>query len=189
MAISRSDVTAVVLCGGKSSRMGKDKARLDYKGESFLSHACESLSFCKDILLASGDKDYHAERVTAISDIYKDKGPLSGIYSAMKYSTTDYIFVLSVDLPLFTSSFGIKLLNEMTSSLEALVPITSDGRIHPLCAIYRCSVQDKALGLLEADNLKVINLLKEINTKYLDVGNCSELKNINTMDDYKRLVL
>lgn len=191
MAISPSDVTGVILCGGRSSRMGEDKALLNYKGESFLSHACHSLSFCHDIIIASGERDYSHLGCKCISteDIYKGKGPLAGIHAALKLCVTEYAFVLSVDLPLFTSSLGLGLLGEMDSSRDAVVPRTPDGRIHPLCAIYRTTVACTAERMLMENRLRVRDLLENIKTYFHDVGNVQDVINVNTKDDYKNLNL
>lgn len=191
MAISPSDVTGVILCGGRSSRMGEDKALLNYKGESFLFRACHSLSFCHDIIIASGERGYSHLGCKCIftEDIYKGKGPLAGIHAALKLCVTEYAFVLSVDLPLFSSAFGLDLLNEMKPVLDAVVPRTSDGHIHPLCAVYRTSVACTAERMLMENRLRVTDLLENIKTYFHDVGNVPYVINVNTKDDYKNLNL
>ena len=191
MAISHSDVTGIILSGGRSSRMGKDKALLDYMGKSFLAHAYEELSFCRDIIISCGENEYMplCGHCIVVKDIYRNKGPLSGIHAALQITQTEYAFVLSVDLPLFTSKFGLSILEEMDTAIDAVVPRTSDGRIHPLCALYRCSVSGIVGRLIAEDRLRVTDLLENIRTRFLDVGDVSDVVNVNTKEDYKNLDL
>lgn len=188
MAISPSDVTGVILCGGKSSRMGEDKALLLYDGKSFLSCASSSLSFSRDIIIASGEKDY-GTAYREVKDVYPGKGPLAGLHAALLLCKTEYAFVLSVDLPLFTSAFGLKILEEMDSSFDAVVPMTPEGRVHPLCALYRRSVSLIAERMLLDGRLRVVELLKNVRTRILDVPFVRDVVNVNTKEGYKNLIL
>jgi len=95
---------AVILCGGKSRRMGRDKAQLPWRGRTFLTHLLEELSEYEE-LLSSADHTFVSDAVPhcVVADIHPGCGPMGGIHAALCFCQSDALLALSCDLPLFRS--------------------------------------------------------------------------------------
>jgi molybdenum cofactor guanylyltransferase len=142
------DVTAFILAGGKSSRMGADKALLELKGRSLLQRALGLLRSLTPEVVIVGERSKFARFGTVVEDVFRERGPLGGIHAALAATATDLNLVLAVDLPFIDAAF-LKYLVKQARGTEAVViaPHSSDGW-QPLCAIYRRSflaVAEKSL--------------------------------------------
>ena len=103
--MSKKNITAIVLAGGKSSRMGSDKALLLYKNKTFLEHVvCAIKPLVDEILIISDNKDHQVNDCTTIPDLILNSGPIAGIYTGLKNSKTENNLVLSCDIPLVQTS-------------------------------------------------------------------------------------
>ena len=150
-----------VLGGGKSSRMGEDKAFLKIGEESFLERAIITLStICENrVKIVLGENQANLieklpPNIPYIFDIFENRGALGGIYTALKNCETKYAVILAVDLPLVTSE-AIKKLAEITLSNNkfiATVPRQLDGRLQPLSAIYLARYAVRPLEKLINEN-------------------------------------
>ena len=153
--------TGFVLAGGKSSRMGKDKAFLQIENETFLERAITTLStVCENrvkIVLSQNQTNLIEKlppNVSHIFDIFENRGALGGIYTALKNCETKYAVILAVDLPLVTPE-AIEKLAEITLSgnkFIATVPRQLDGRLQPLSAIYLARYAVRPLEKLINEN-------------------------------------
>ena len=92
-------ISAVILAGGESRRMGRDKAEIVFKDKRTIDIMAEKLRSFDEIFI-SADKTYEADGCKNISDIYKGKGPAAGILSALKEMKADALFVTACDMPL-----------------------------------------------------------------------------------------
>lgn len=139
-----------ILAGGKSRRMGKDKAFLNFGGETFAEHAISSLStICENVKIVLNDSEQQSRfqkvlpEVSIIFDVFKNRGALGGIHTALTDCETEFAVILACDLPLVDSSV-IGKLAEIAANADkmtaAIVPKQKDGRLQPLCAIYQKSV-------------------------------------------------
>ena len=150
-----------VLAGGKSLRMGEDKAFLQIENETFLERAIATLStVCENrvkIVLSQNQTNLIEKlppNVPYIFDIFENRGALGGIYTALKNCETKYAVILAVDLPLVTPE-AIKKLAEITLSdnkFIATVPRQLDGRLQPLSAIYLARYAVRPLEKLINEN-------------------------------------
>ena len=150
-----------VLAGGKSLRMGEDKAFLKLGEETFLERAITALStVCENrvkIVLSQNQTNLIEKlppNVSHIFDIFENRGALGGIYTALKNCETKYAVILAVDLPLVTPE-AIKKLAEITLSNNkfiATVPRQLDGRLQPLSAIYLARYAVRPLEKLINEN-------------------------------------
>ena len=185
------NVTGIILAGGKSQRMGADKGLLLYKGKPFISHVYDALKpiVGENIIVVSSNADYDALGYDRIEDLIADKGPVGGLYTALKQSKTKLNIVLSVDVPLVsTELLEWLLMNHHESFLMS--QIQSDEKASPLIAIY-----DRALRIplgehLAGNQLKLRTLIEEINHQTLEVPKKwkKEIQNINTKEDYQNLI-
>ena len=153
------DLIAVILAGGRSSRMGRDKALLELNEQKFIDHLVQELSgYGKVMISAAHQDDYAGYGVPVIADETKGIGPIEGIRQALRSSGSDYVFVCAVDTPFVRKEMMQYLAEFISSDYDAFV--FRDGN----------------------------RLLSRIRTKYVDIGtSCFDrkvLRNINTPDDY-----
>ena len=144
-----------VLTGGKSSRMGADKALLQFEGRTLLERAIDVLRrACKEFAIV-GDPARFGTVGKAIADVYSGCGPLAGIHAALQYSSAELNVVIAVDMP-FVSSELITFLQDAAETYDALVtvPRTSRG-LQPLCAVYRPAFAAVAEEALKAGKYKI----------------------------------
>jgi molybdopterin-guanine dinucleotide biosynthesis protein A len=138
----KSDITGIILAGGRSSRMGTDKGLLDLNGKAFITYSIDALSpFVSKILIISDNDAYDAFNVERVEDIIKDSGPLAGIFTGLNKSKTTYNLVLSCDIPLVQSNV-LNMLIEAQDDHHDIVQIESNGRAMPLIALYKNVVKE-----------------------------------------------
>ncbi|RIJ49359.1 molybdenum cofactor guanylyltransferase [Maribellus luteus] len=160
-------ITAIILTGGKSSRMGADKALLELDGKTLLSRAVDLCSkLCDEILISSDAEKHRVGSHRLVADEVKDCGPMGGIYSCLKESGNEWNFVLSVDAPFVAADF-IEFLKQETSDFDAVVPL-HDGKKEPLIAFYRKSILPQIEAKIGEGNYKLHFLLQEINTHFVE---------------------
>ncbi|MEO6120205.1 MAG: molybdenum cofactor guanylyltransferase, partial [Terriglobales bacterium] len=141
-------ITGFIIAGGKSSRMGTEKALLTVDGKTLIDHAiAQARVICEDILIA-GPKETFSAYGRIVTDVHKDCGPLGGIHAALGRSETTLNLMIAVDTPFVTKEFLVYLA-ETARSADAIVtlPRTAAG-LQPLCAIYRddfLPIAEKAL--------------------------------------------
>lgn len=133
-------ICGVILAGGKSSRMGKNKALLDINGKPVIEIIKSELSTCTDqvIIISNQPEEYQFLQVPIYSDRYPGEGPLAGIESALYHVDTEWFFITACDMP-FIQAEVFQYLYEQSSGYDAVVPIY-EGQIHPLSSLYHRSV-------------------------------------------------
>jgi molybdenum cofactor guanylyltransferase len=156
-----SHLAAFVLAGGKSSRMGTDKAFLEYRGRTLLSHALALAGSVSSEVRIVGSREKFGCNGAVVEDIFFGRGPLGGIHAALRASEADLNLVMAVDMPLLSQPFLQYLIERGRNSTATVTVPRTDGRRHPLCAVYRSSFATLAEDALQAGNNK-IDLLFEI---------------------------
>ena len=140
-----TDVDAYILIGGRSSRLGRDKAAVDLGGQTLAQRAYQTVSAAlpksRVTFVAANEAQFAIEAILAngrfIFDLIEGRGPLGGIHAALADTQAEWITVIACDYPFVTAEL-IKLLSEKISvSHGAVVPEQSDGRLQPLCGFYR----------------------------------------------------
>lgn len=179
------DKTAIIFAGGKSSRMGGDKALLPFGTFATLAeyqHYRLHQIFGRIYISTKEDKfDFVCER---IYDIYEESSPLVGLVSIFETIEEDEIFVLSVDAP-FVDSDTIARLYEVAldSSLDAIVAQSPQGK-QPLCAIYRRSILPLAQELLSQEQHRLNLLLQNAKTHFVHFDDERLFRNLNYPHEY-----
>ena len=149
-----TDVDAFILVGGKSSRLGTNKALAELDGKTLAGRAVETVRAAmpsSSVTVVAGSSTQFAigairNDVPFIFDLHEGRGPLGGLHAALAYTKTSWIFLLACDYP-FVSPELISLLGEMIRDDHGtVVPEQSDGRLQPLCAFYNVK---RALPLVE----------------------------------------
>lgn len=162
MGISK-DISAYVLCGGKSVRMQEEKGLVLYKGKPFIRWIIEAIMpITSNIILVTSNGDYSLVGLPMIEDIHADKGPVGGIYTALKHSKTQRNLILSCDVPKINTELLCKLTEESNTS-DSPVTFLSDGKNdYPLIGVYNKTALKTFADAISADKLKLCPLVNMI---------------------------
>ena len=191
-------VTAFVLAGGQSVRMGRDKASLVLAGRTLLTRAIEIARAAGGavFVIGSGASLQAVAReagVSTVEDAFAGQGPLAGIHAALKVSSTDLNFIMAVDMPFVTPGL-IQYLVQRAARTEALVVVPRTGKhLHPLCAVYRRAFAAIAEPALVAGNNKIDALFSSTAVEHVredELTNAgfvvSIFDNVNSPEDFAR---
>lgn len=159
-------MTAVVLAGGASRRMGADKASLDWHGRPLVDHVTARIApACTRVLIASGD-GRRLGRPGEIADAVTDAGPLGGLLAAMEAADTSLLAVVAVDLP-HADAGVLFALAAAIGEADAAVPLV-EGRLQPLHAVYRTACAGPLRGYLDAGGRAVMGFLDRLSVAEAD---------------------
>ena len=189
-----------ILCGGKSRRMGRDKAELMWQGSSLLDRVVREMENSGRELLISAANDAQRKmewdmpdctHVRIVPDVKQDCGPLGGIFSVLKAAHSDAVFFCAVDMPFVTEETAAYLEQFLSSDCDGVV--LADGeRVHPLCGIYRKSVLPLIEAQLNSGDYRVGRLLDSCRIRQVQLRlstlSSRTLWNLNTPEDYARAV-
>ena len=190
------DVEGFILVGGASSRMGADKSRLLIRGKTTVQLISETLRpIAGNISMVGSRAAASGEGLANIPDLHESWGPLGGIQAALQACKTEYCVVVACDLPFVTTALFQALLGSVDQrETEAVVPVQSDGRAQPLCAVYEKG------SCLPAAELSISNgehtpraMLDKVKTRFVGFGELAGLPgsehffiNLNRPEDYER---
>jgi molybdopterin-guanine dinucleotide biosynthesis protein A len=187
------NATAVVLTGGKSSRMGRPKALLPFENEPLIVHIVRALKsmFAEAVVVAAADQELPPLPAAVVRDEVPFQGPVGGIYYGLKAARGDFCFVTSCDVA-FTNLSLISYLISQISKYDVVVPYWQE-RFQPLHAVYRRSVIPLLKEQLERGELRPIFLYEKVRTRKVcekeihrfDPEGLSFL-NMNTPTDYEQ---
>ncbi len=197
-------VTAIVLAGGRSSRMGKNKLFLELEGMKFIDRVIHLLYpiFNEIIFISNTPEDFSNYQFKVYRDLFPFYGPLAGIHSGLVHSTTEYNFVISIDMP-FISVGLINFLIENSNDTPVTLPVVQN-KLQPLCGIYGKVVISRIETLFKKSsvnstipdgkiNVRLFDLLNSIEIKQVDVEDKKFyhqhlFHNVNTIEDYYKAV-
>ncbi len=183
-------VTAFILAGGKSTRMGRDKAFVPWEGQTLLERALEVVGQVTPNVRIVGARAKFEKYGTVVEDMYPERGPLGGIQAALCATATELNLVMAVDLPYVTHEL-LKYLVEgaQNSSAMVAVPRFAEGW-QPLCAVYRKNFAEIAEHALREGRNAVHLLLEDGEPRVFDevelkkAGFSRQLfRNINTKSE------
>lgn len=186
--INKNVITAVVLAGGRSSRMGgDDKGLIEFRSKPMISYACDVVKgrVCK--ILISANRNHGAYQ--AYGEVVEDKladfqGPLSGISAALKVCSTPYLLVLPCDSPLITSDLVDEIIEKMATS-TAEICVAHDGQImHATFALIRSDLSTSLDEFLASGERKMALWYRGRKLARVDVSDHLEvLTNVNRVED------
>ncbi|MDZ7764936.1 MAG: molybdenum cofactor guanylyltransferase [Melioribacteraceae bacterium] len=141
-------VNGIILSGGKSSRMGEDKALLKVGAKTIIEIMIDKLKpFCNEIIISADETEKYSQfGYKVVPDKFDNSGPLAGIYSSLLESNSERNFIISCDLPLVSQNVIENIINT-NSDKEIILPVTT-GKYHQLCGVYSQSVLGKAESIL-----------------------------------------
>ena len=160
-----ADAAAVILTGGKSSRMGRSKALLPFDDEPLIAHIVRRLGrvFAETVVVAAPDQELPPLPVVLVRDQVAYQGPVSGIYHGLKAATKDVCFVTSCDAPFLNLELISQLLSQI-ADWDVVVPFWQE-RFQPLHAVYRTKVAPLLKDQLERGELRPISLYGKVRTR------------------------
>ncbi len=188
-------MTVVILAGGQSRRMGRDKLLLPLSGERLLDRAVRRYGevFPRVLVSVSGPERYPELGDRRVFDVFPGAGPLAGLHAGLLASGDD-VFLTGADMP-FSSPEQALRLSSLCGEKEACVLTDADGRWEPLFGFYRRSLLPGAEELLKAGRRSMASLLsraslREVSLRELGEGEDSRLlRNVNNPEDYEKLCL
>ena len=183
------DIPCVIFAGGRSSRMGEDKALLpfgDFTTLTEFQHSRLSQIF-SSVYISCKDKSKFDFDANYIEDIQTENvyAPTIGFISAFKELKEDAFFAISVDAPFINAAIIKELMKNDEKNFDATISKTKQG-MQPLCGIYHRSLEKKFLTMLENNNHKLGFLLKESNTHFVPFKDEDSFLNLNHPDEYKK---
>lgn len=193
-----NNTLGVLLAGGESRRFGRPKAFANYKGKSFWEYSFKVLQNTTDkqIIISHSDlvdefKLKTNQIVIKDDESVKGKGPLAGIYTAMKTEEAEWYVFLSCDIPLITSDVVKKLLQFRNTDTKIIVP-KIEGKLHPLIGVYHRSLFSTVNNNLIHNKLKLISLFEQTMVHYITEHDMKvdvrKFSNINSPKDYDEVL-
>jgi len=185
-------VAAFVLVGGKSTRMGRDKAFLRLDGETLLVRALRLAGAVAGEVRIVGEAKKFGAYGRVVEDVYRDRGPLGGIHAALLSTTTELNLMLGVDLPFVEPRFLQYLVREAQESGAVVTVARAGGGWQPLCAAYRREFADVAEQSLRQGRNKIDALFAQVKTRVIEEEELSRegfsaemFRNLNTPEDWE----
>jgi molybdopterin-guanine dinucleotide biosynthesis protein A len=185
------DVTIFVLAGGKSTRMGSDKAFVEFEGRTLLARSLDlARSVSADVRIV-GSREKFAPFAPVVEDVFRDCGPLGGIHAALRVSQADINLMLAVDMPFVSQEFLEYLIGQASGAPDAIVVVPRcGGRRQPLCAVYRRQFAVAAENALGAGQNRIDLLFDVVQTRVIEqdeldrAGFASNMfRNLNTPEE------
>jgi molybdopterin-guanine dinucleotide biosynthesis protein A len=189
----QNKITAIILAGGKSKRMKKDKGLVYFGDKMLIEHVINSVKKITDkIIIISQNPAYLQLGYPRFEDAMKDKGPLGGIYSGLVNTSTQKNLVVGCDMPFLSQNIFIGLINHC-NGVDAVIT-EHKGKAEPLCAIYDKSCIPQIRLLLEQNQLKITDALAGLKTRVISFDNeewfvGNEFANINSIEELKKFNL
>ena len=185
----------VILAGGKSRRMGRDKLMLTLDGQTLLETAVNRFSdMFDDVYISVADEEKYPDiSGRRIVDILPGAGPLSGLHAALRFVPDDGVFLVAADLPYSCPSAALRMIG-LCGEKEACVIRLPDYRLEPLFAYYKKSLLRRCEELIESGEFRMSELLNSADTRFIGPGELGELwdekmlRNINRPEDYDLLI-
>ncbi|TDQ40743.1 molybdenum cofactor guanylyltransferase [Aureibacillus halotolerans] len=184
------NVMGVVLAGGLSSRFGSPKPFAKTQGKFFYEFAVEAISSLVDetiVVTNEGLQDQFINRgVSCLVDVsmFRQQGPLAGLYTAMEHREADWYIVVPSDLPRMTTAVFTELKANACPSCDAIIPMVNEVA-EPLVGLYAAQVKPVIKRQLKGGKRSVHKMLNELRVRYVRFDDAEAFQNINTPADYE----
>lgn len=187
------DITGVILVGGKSRRMGKDKAFLKVDGKPLFERVLDVFreSFAQVVLVGNREECFTGYGLPVLPDIYPGSS-LGGLYTGLHNATTEYVFVSSCDLP-FPNTDVLRYLCSLRNGYDAVVPTTANG-YEPLFALYSKSCLGPIKRLLDSGDFCAYAYYPQVRVRYVAHEELARFDrdgkaflNINTPEEFAKI--
>ncbi len=177
---------AYILAGGRSSRMGSDKALLPFHGRTLVEHvAAQAHSVTANVTLVGKRERYINFGYVVIEDSMAECGPLAGVHAALASTACDWNLILACDMPEVTAEFlGELLAHAESGCADVVIPVTPEGAPEPLCAAYHRRCAEVIGNALKNGVRKVTDGLAGLKVDHWSVPDSHFFRNLNTPQDY-----
>jgi molybdopterin-guanine dinucleotide biosynthesis protein A len=196
--VNREPVAGVILAGGLSTRLGRDKASEVLLGRSLLQRVIDRLDGLIDeyVIVAAAGQGLPAMDtkvpVRSVEDAYEQVGPLGGIYSGLSAMQGVWAVTVACDMPLLQPALLAELLR-LASGHEAVVPLNDGGLPEPLCAVYARTCLPAIKQRIDAGAYKVMGFFESVDVLYVEPevwrrfdGDGLSFLNVNREEDLRR---
>jgi molybdopterin-guanine dinucleotide biosynthesis protein A len=187
-------VSGVILAGGKSSRIGEDKAFLLLEGKPLIEIMLDKLKtlFKSLLIITNKPQVYKKYGIKTYKDIIAEHGPLGGIYTALTKSRSAHSFIVACDMPFLNPDFVRYMLRKI-DGFDVVIP-RYRGQLEPLCTVYSKNCIPSIENEISKKNLKIRSFFPNVKVKVISEAEIlkfdSEGKlfvNINTLPDYRKI--
>jgi len=186
----------VVLAGGKSRRMGRDKLEMALGGQTLLETVINRFSEeFEDVYLSIAEKEKYPDiKAQRIEDILPGAGPLSGLHAALKSLPDDGVFIVAADLP-YACPRAAKRIIELSGKKEVGIIRLQDGKLEPLFGYYCKRLLPKCEEAIKSGDYRMSKIILNADTQFIsphDLGSLWDEKiilNINYPEDYEKIQL
>ena len=196
--------SCIILCGGRSSRMGQDKGSMIIQNKPMIKHILSTLNhqITEAIIVLNDsdriakyrefiDSDDYSFRLTFVEDKIKNKGPLPGIMTGLAEIAGDYALILPCDSPYVSEKYINTIFNELDSDYQAIVPYHDENNklktSEPLHSIYSRNIITEIEDLISQDILHIKGLIEKVDAKFVLIDNKKiekkEFRNLNRPED------
>jgi molybdopterin-guanine dinucleotide biosynthesis protein A len=183
------DITAIILAGGQSSRMGADKGLVMLGDKAFIAHIIDAVSpLVKEIIIVSQNADYDKFGCRRVEDSIKNVGPIGGIYTGLLETSTETNLVLSCDVPLISKEVLVYLIKRNKADVEVLQYKTRENTL-PLIALYKKRCIVKCKEYLDKNERRLQQLILGLQTKTIELPERFEkyTRNINSLEELNEI--
>lgn len=183
-------LSVVVLAGGKSSRMGRDKAFVQVGGQAIVDRIVEQLGGygAEMIVITNKPEDYRYLGLPLYGDVLPDKGALGGLYTALYHAASPHALVVACDMP-FVNRLLLDHLCALAPEHDAVVPRLG-GEAEPFRAVYSRACLGPMRAALDAGKMRVISFFPEVRVRFVDQAEMEQFDpqhltffNVNTPED------
>jgi len=175
-----------VLVGGRSSRMGVDKALLDVGQGALALHAVRLVAeVCETAALVGDPEKYGSLGFPVIPDNVPGFGPLGGIETALSRSAAEWNLIVACDMPLISVEIFERLFSS-APGFDCAVPRHANGLVEPLCAVYARGCHAAVAEALAAGVRRVTDGLRSLAVRYVQTGGEASFANLNTPEDVRK---
>lgn len=180
-------ISAYILAGGQSKRMGEDKGMISLHDKPIVSYIIEEIKkITDDITIITANEKYRQFNLKTVEDIYQDRGPAGGIDTALQDAKNDLVFITSCDMP-FVNEKSVSILMEQCTGREITL-VKNENYIEPMFAVYAKKCKDNWRELLLNGTLKLSDYFSHFDTNFVNAdeflnSNPYLFLNINTPQD------
>lgn len=186
-------VTGVILAGGKSRRMGRDKAFLPFGGGVLIERVIDVLQQVADelLLITNTPESYARFELPMAGDVIPESGSLGGIYSGLVHANTRYSLMLACDMPFVRPDF-LRMLCERADEVDVVIPKDAED-FQPLCAVYSQACREPIRRQIETGRLKITGFFDQVRVQVIDEHQLARYDphalmffNANTPEEYAK---
>jgi molybdenum cofactor guanylyltransferase len=199
-------ITVLILAGGRSARMGRDKAWLEIDGRPLIERVARRLlPLAGEIVFSANDPAPFGELIArlpipvrVVPDVFLDAGPLAGLHAGLSAARHDALLAVATDMP-FVNHAVVEQMMALCEDADAVVPrLAADGfdapQPEPLHAVYRRACLPAIEAALRANRRRVVSFLPDVNVCYIDEAalrtidpELSSFRNINTPEEWRAI--